>query len=71
MCFTKYDGDPDYYASTPSRARQFIYDECDLTREQANEHVNVQLDEAQKVLAKAQKVAEPKMGTSIRKFHEA
>lgn len=70
MPMTK-EGDPDYYASTPTRTRSFIYDEAGLDRKEANEHVSAQLDTANKALEKSKGAALPKMGTSIRQYNEA
>ena len=70
MPLTK-DGEPDFYASSPQRSHKFIYEESGLDRNEANEFVQLQLDQANKALEKVKSSSQPKMGTSIMKYKQA
>ena len=64
------DGEENWYATTPEQAHSYVYNEAGLSRSEANDFVNVQVEEARKNLLKAQNTAMPKMGKSIQKFNE-
>lgn len=64
------DGEENWYATTPEQAHSYVYNEAGLSRSEANDFVNVQVEEARKNLLKAQNSAMPKMGKSIQKFNE-
>lgn len=66
---TNKDGEqePDFMATTPQRAHQYIYDEAELPREVADEFVKNNAKAAQSHLDKVKK-KQPKMGTSIAKY---
>ena len=59
--------EPDFYATTPQRGHQYIYDEAELPREVADEFVKNNAKAAQSHLDKVKK-KQPKMGTSIAKY---
>lgn len=59
--------EPDFMATTPQRAHQYIYDEAELPREVADEFVTNNAKAAQAHLDKVKK-KQPKMGTSIAKY---
>ena len=59
--------EPDFMATTPQRAQQYIYDEAELPREVADEFVKNNAKAAQSHLDKVKK-KQPKMGTSIAKY---
>ena len=66
---TNKDGEqePDFMATTPQRAHQYIYDEAELPREVADEFVANNAKAAQAELDKIRK-KQPKVGTSIAKY---
>nr|DAW03102.1 MAG TPA: Type I restriction enzyme [Caudoviricetes sp.] len=59
--------EPDFMATTPQRAHQYIYDEAELPRDVADEFVKNNAKAAQSHLDKLKK-KQPKMGTSIAKY---
>lgn len=63
------DGEADFMATTPERGHQYIYDEAGLSREEANQFVNANLDAATKTL-NSEKKKTPKMGTSLVKYKQ-
>ena len=67
----KEDGEEDYYATTPERAHQYIFNEAELPRDVANGVVRAQYDDATKALAKAKAAPQPKVGKSIQQYKQA
>ena len=61
--------EPDFAAVTPQRSHQYIYNEAELTREEADQFVNAKKKEADAALEKI-KNKKPKMGTSIAKYKQ-
>ncbi|MBD5201804.1 MAG: hypothetical protein HDS81_00600 [Bacteroidales bacterium] len=62
--------EPEYLAVSPERSHAYIYEEAELTREQADEHVAFMAKEAEKAV-KAHEKKKPTMKGSIAEFkHE-
>ena len=62
--------EPEYLAVSPARSHAYIYEEAELTREQADEHVAFMAKEAEKAV-KAHENKKPTMKGSIAEFkHE-
>lgn len=64
------DGEEDWQATTPERAHAYIFNEAGLSRSEGNEFISAQIKAAQSALAKAKSSKMPKVGTSIKKYHE-
>lgn len=63
------DAEPDFAATTPQRAHDYIFNESGLDEADATEFTKNNLDAANKELEKI-KTRKPKMGTSIAKFNK-
>jgi len=63
------DGEADFMATTPDRGHKFIYDEAGLSREEAGQFVNANIEAAEKTFNKL-KGKSPKMGTSISRYQQ-
>lgn len=61
------EAEPDFYSVSPSRSRAFIYDESDLSEEEATDFVNANIDVANSEV-KALEKKKPKASTSITKY---
>ena len=61
------DAEPDFYSVSPSRSRAFIYDESDLSEEEATDFVNANIDVANREVNALEK-KKPKASTSIKKY---
>ena len=61
------EAEPDFYSVSPSRSRTFIYDESDLSKEEATDFVNANIDVANREV-KALEKKKPKASTSINKY---
>jgi len=62
--------EPDFSKAEPTRAHAYIYNEAGLTRKEADQFVQANVDAAVKTLDKAKK-KQPKMGTSMSAFKQA
>ena len=63
------NAEPDFYNVEPKRARDYIYEETGLSRDEANGFVKANEDASAKALDKAKK-SQPKIGTSISKYNK-
>ena len=63
------NAEPDFYNVEPKRARDYIYEETGLSRDEANEFVKANEEASAKALDKAKK-SQPKIGTSISKYNK-
>ena len=61
------EAEPDFYSVSPSRSRAFIYDESDLSEEEATDFVNANIDAAKRDVRALEK-KKPKASTSINKY---
>lgn len=61
------EAEPDFYSVAPSRSRAFIYDESDLSEDEANEYVDANIEESNKKVKSLEK-KKPKASTSITKY---
>ncbi len=61
--------EPDFASVSPARAYTYIYNEAELTPDEANAFVEANVKEKKKALDKVKK-AQPKMGTSIAKYRK-
>ena len=61
------EAEPDFYSVAPSRSRAFIYDESDLSEDEANEYVDANIEESNKKVKSLEK-KKPKASTSINKY---
>lgn len=60
--------EPDYLAASPERTHNYVYNENDLTEEEATAFVDNKIAEAEKKLSEAQAMPAPKMGNDIAKY---
>lgn len=63
------NAEPDFYNVEPKRARDYIYEETGLSRDEANGFVKANEEASAKALDKAKK-SQPKIGTSISKYNK-
>lgn len=65
----KKDGNPDFMATTPQQGYDYIYNDAELSPEEAQEYIQANTDAANKALEDVQKKA-PKMSNNLAKYKQ-